>query len=307
VTADPEVPRLRCAVASSLRGDPMPGTAAPAAGFLLVEQPGGWGRQALTGSRLDREVGSELSARAITHGLRALLIRRPGRQGPPQPDDAEPWRRRWAVVSSRPGREQSWWGDFGADDELLTLPLDGSAGTATTDPFYLVCTHGRHDTCCAVEGRPVAAALHRVRPGSVWECSHVGGDRFAANVLAMPHGLYYGRVPPGSAAELVAAHEGGEVLPDLMRGQTTTAPAAQAAVAHARRVLGENRIDALTPAGTIHLGGGRWQVRLRRSPRNLVATVQAAAAPETGLLTCHASYPAHPPTFEVLDLVEVRS
>lgn len=276
----------------------MPGTAAPAGGFLLVEQPGGWGRQALTSSRLDPAVGSEVSTRAIAQGLRALLIRRPGRQ-------AAALRRRWAVVSSRPGREQTWWGDFGADEELLTLPLDGSAGTATTDPFFLVCTHGRHDTCCAVDGRPVAAALHRLRPGAVWECSHVGGDRFAANVLAMPHGLYYGRMLPSSVAELVAAHEAGEVLPELLRGQTTTPPAAQAAAAYARRVLGENRIDALAPAGTIHLGGGRWQVRLRHSPRNLIATVQAAAAPEAGLLTCHALNPAHPQSFEVLDLVEV--
>ena len=98
------------------------------------------------------------------------------------------------MVSSRPGREVSWWGDFEADDELLTLPLDGSAGTPSYDPFFLVCTHGRHDTCCAVEGRPVAAALESARPGAVWECSHVGGDRFAANVVAMPHGIYYGQV-----------------------------------------------------------------------------------------------------------------
>jgi len=25
-------------------------------------------------------------------------------------------------------------------------------------PLYLVCTHGTHDVCCAVRGRPVAAA-----------------------------------------------------------------------------------------------------------------------------------------------------
>lgn len=298
MTASPPEQVLRCAVASLRRGDAMPGTAAPAGGFLLVEQPGGWGRQALTSSRLDPAVGRELSARAIAQGLRALLIRRPGRQVAPR-------RRQWAVVSSRSGREQTWWGDFGGDEELLTLPLDGSAGTATTDPFFLVCTHGRHDTCCAVEGRPVAAALDRLRPGSVWECSHVGGDRFAANVVAMPHGLYYGRVLPASVGELVTAHEAGDVLPDLLRGQTTTAPAAQAAVAYARRVFGENRIDALTPAGTIHLGEGRWQVRLRRSPRNVVATVRATAGHEAGLLTCHALNPAHPPSFEVLDLVEV--
>lgn len=292
------VPAQRCAVAALRRGDPMTGTAAPAAGFLLIEQPGGWGRQALTSSRLDREVGRAVSARAISRGLRALLIRRPGRH-------PAPVRRRWAVVTSRPGRERSWWGDFGADEELLSLPLDGSAGTSTEDPFFLVCAHGRHDTCCAVEGRPVAAALHRVRPGAVWECSHVGGDRFAANVLAMPHGLYYGRVGVDDAAELVAAHERGEVLPHLLRGRSTTAPAAQAALAHLRRELADQRIDALAPAGTIHLGDGRWQVRVRRTSADLIVTVQAGARPEPGMLTCHARNPAHPPSFEVVEVREV--
>lgn len=285
-------------MAALRRGDPMPGTAAPAAGYLLLEQPGGWGRHALTGSQLDPEVGRALSARAIGLGLRVLLTRRPGRHDPPS-------RRRWAVVSSRTGREVAWWGEVGTDEELLTLPLDGSVGTPSYEPFFLVCTHGRHDTCCAVEGRPVAAALDRVRPGAVWECSHVGGDRFAANVLAMPHGLYYGRVRPQDAEDLAAAHDRGEVLPHLLRGQSTAPPAAQAAIVHARTVLGEHRLEALAPAGTIHLGGGRWQVRLRHTPRHLIATVLATASPEPGLLTCHAGSPAHAPRFDVVDLVEV--
>ncbi len=288
----------RCAVAAALRGDPMAGTAAPAAGYLLVEQPGGWGRQALTSSRLDPAVGLDLSRRAIGRGLRALLIRRPGRHPAPE-------RRAWAVVTSRPGSEVSWWGDFGADDELRTLPLDGSAGTPSHEPFYLVCTHGRHDTCCAVEGRSAAAALDRLRPGSVWECSHVGGDRFAANVVAMPHGLYYGRVEPSRAADLVTAHERGEVLPDLLRGRSTTTPAAQAATAHVRHQLGDLAIDALTTAGTLHLGDGLFQVRLRRPPRNLIVTLRAGGRPEPGLLTCHARHPAHPPEYTVLDVTEV--
>lgn len=276
----------------------MEGSAAPAVGYLLLEQPGGWGRQALTSSRLDPAVGAAVSRRAIRQGLRVLLVRRPGRR-------AAPARRSWAVVSSRPGRELSWWGDFAADDELRTLPLDGSAGAASSAPFYLVCTHGRHDTCCAVEGRPVAEALARLGPDAVWECSHVGGDRFAANVLAMPHGLYYGRVDPARAGELVAAHERGEVLPDLLRGRSTMAPAAQAAVAHVRRELGDLAIDALAPAGTLHLGDGLFQVRLRRQPRNLIVTVQAGARPDRGLLTCHARSAAHPPEFTVLDVTEV--
>jgi (2Fe-2S) ferredoxin len=288
----------RCAEAARLRGDPMPGTAAPAAGYLLIEQPGGWGRQALTSSRLDSAVGRAVSARAIARGLRVLLIRRPGRHPAPR-------RRAWAVVSSRPGREVTYWGDFGADDELLALPLDGSAGTPSHDPFFLVCAHGRHDQCCAIEGRPVGLALARLRPGRAWECSHVGGDRFAANVVAMPHGVYYGRVEVGRAEELVLAHERGEVVPDLLRGRSTTSPATQAALAEVHRRLGDTGLDSVVPAGTLHLGDGRWQVRLRARSQTLIVTVRTGAGSDAGLLTCHARNEAHPPVFEVLDVREV--
>jgi (2Fe-2S) ferredoxin len=151
----------------------------------------------------------------------------------------------------------------------------------------------------------VAAAMTRLRPGGVWECSHVGGDRFAANVVAMPHGLYYGRVEPARVEELVLAHERGDVLPDLLRGRSTTVPAAQAALAHVQRMLGDPGLDAVSPAGTLHLGGGRWQVRVRAGTRNLIVTVATGARPEAGLLTCHARNPAHPPVFEVLEVRQV--
>lgn len=291
---------LRCSFAADQRGDPLVGTAAPALGFLLIEQPGPWGRLALTDSRLDPRVGSQVSARAVAAGLRALLIRRPGRHGPVP-------RRRFAVVDARPGREAARWGDFVADDELLDIPLDDSVAAPSYDPVYLVCTHGRHDTCCAMRGRPVAAALAAVRPGQTWECSHVGGDRFAANLVALPHGLYYGRVDTGNVIEVVEAHERGEVVPRLLRGRARWLPAAQAAQQYARERYGDLSIGACEPAGTLPLGDGRWQVRLRRDDGYLIVTVAATGRAEMGLLTCHAKNPAHPPSFEVLEVVETGS
>jgi (2Fe-2S) ferredoxin len=292
---------LRCSFAAELRGDPLTGTAAPALGFLLIEQPGPWGRLAMTDSRLDPNVGSRVSARAVAAGLRALLIRRTGRHGPAP-------RRRYAVVDARPGREAARWGDFVADDELLDIPLDGGSAAPTYDPIYLVCTHGRHDTCCAMRGRPVAAALAVARPEQTWECSHVGGDRFAANLVVLPHGLYYGRVDEDNVIEVVEAHERGEVVPGLLRGRSRWLPAAQAAQQYARERYGDSidsrLIGAFEPAGSIPLGDGRWQVRLRKDPGYLFVTVAATARPESGLLTCHAVHPAHPPAFDVVDIIE---
>jgi (2Fe-2S) ferredoxin len=291
---------LRCSFAADLRGDPLAGTAAPALGFLLIEQPGPWGRLALTDSRLDPRVGRQVSALAVAAGLRALLIRRPGRQNLVA-------RRRFAVVDARPGREATRWGEFVADTDLLDIPLEGNVAAPSYDPVYLVCTHGRHDTCCAMRGRPVAAALAVRRREQTWECSHIGGDRFAANLVALPHGLYYGRVDARNVVDVVEAHERGEVVPQLLRGRSRWLPAAQAAQQYARERYGDVSIGAFEPAGTLPLGDGRWQVRLRLGDGYLLVTVAAGAYAEKGLLTCHAVNPAHPPTFDVIDVIETRS
>lgn len=305
MTVSPDADRLapRCSFAAERRGDPLPGTAAPARGMLLVEQPGPWGRQALVQSRLDPDVGTALSRRATAAALRVLLIRRPGR-----PDlAAGTARRRWALVDSRPGCEVIRWGRFAEDADLLDLLLDGSAGTPSYDPVYLVCTHGRHDACCAIRGRPVAVALARTRPAAVWECSHLGGDRFAANVVALPHGLYYGRVSPHTADAVASAHERGEVVLPLLRGRTVFPAVVQAAQQHARAALGRLAIDALPPRRTEALGRGRWRVTLADPAGDVVLDVTSQPVGDAALLTCAATHPAHPQAFVVSEAGPVAS
>jgi hypothetical protein len=135
--------------------------------------------------------------------------------------------------------------------ELLTLGLSvlgaeahPGVGEAVADPLHLVCTNGRHDPCCADLGRPVVRAL-RDAGVDVWECSHIGGDRFAANVVCLASGVYFGRVPPDEAARIVADHDAGTVDLDHYRGRSHLAPLVQAAEVLARRELGERRLDAL--------------------------------------------------------------
>ena len=169
----------------------MLGTAFPADRILLVEQPGGWGKDGLAASRFDRAVAAQLIQQLGRRNIRVLAIRRPGRS-------PEPEQRQWGYADCRVGRQQLSWGTFEADDELLRLDLDAVEPSVDQRPVYAVCAHGTHDMCCAIEGRPVAAALDRECPGRSWECSHVGGDRFAANVLVLPTGQQYGQVTDAS-------------------------------------------------------------------------------------------------------------
>ena len=293
--ADDDASELRCSFAAEARDDPIFATAAPAAGFLLIEQPGGWGRQALTESRLDPEVGAQLAARATALSLRTLLMRRPRARH-------SPGRRRWALVDATPAKEATWWGSFEHDAELLELPLDGSTGERSTESSYLVCTHGRHDACCALRGRPVAEALARERPDATWECSHVGGDRFAGNVLVLPQGLYYGRVTPLEVPELVAAHGRSELVARLFRGRASFKPPIQAAQHFARQQLDLAAIDDLEPLDEL-TGDGITTVLLRHGQATVTVSVRPRLAETAGLLTCHATHPLHAPSFALERIV----
>src|SRR4029077_12254138 len=120
---------------------------------------------------------------------RVLLIRRPGRSAPEKTQ----------VFAVRTGQ---WCETTELDrvQDVTSLDVEGLARghslglTPWSEPLVLVCTHGRHDACCAERGRPRAAAMSALRRDAVWECSHLGGDRFAGNVLVLPEGLGYGQV-----------------------------------------------------------------------------------------------------------------
>ena len=62
--------------------------------------------------------------------------------------------------------------------------------------LLLVCTHGKRDKCCAKFGAKVVGQLRRRLSDKfeVFECSHMGGDRFAANAFWLPWGLCLGHL-----------------------------------------------------------------------------------------------------------------
>lgn len=260
----------RCSVLARLRGDSMLGTAFERGGVLLVELPGPWGHDALTESRFDAAIARTLIERAEHADLRTLAIRRPGRS------DSQAVRR-WAVRPA--GSAVTYWGTYAASAELLDLPLDTSAGEPDTEASYLVCAHSKRDQCCAVFGRPIAAALEQLRPGRVWECSHTGGHRFAPVVLALPGsvagGALYGRVEVADASRIVLATEAGRTLPEKLRGQLGYSPVVQTALAHLQCETGFTGFDEITVLGSDESVPGSSHVTLRADGIDYAVTVEA--------------------------------
>jgi hypothetical protein len=254
------VTSFRCTLAARARADEAFATAPPARRFLLLEVPGAWGvPDAVAAAGLRPDVADAVRHRAGAAAARVVLIRRPGRH--PAAGEGEP--RRWATVRldvpGVPGRVT--WGTWTGDDDLLAVdPANPPAGAGdrtaegtaegaaegaaeAARPLALVCTHGRHDVCCAIEGRPVAALAAADPRVDVWECSHLGGDRFAANVLWLPSGLLLGGVTAATTAATLAAVLAGRVPLESYRGRCGDSAAAQAAQWFVMRELGVDHPD----------------------------------------------------------------
>jgi hypothetical protein len=283
--------------------EPLVATASLVRSWLLLEQPGPWGSDALRQSELPPEVAGILHDRSSEHDVRVLLLRRTA----PGADS-----RSCFVGYSAP--PDPWMEERVLADEGQVLGLDLAAlavgrrpgfGAPRREPLYAVCTNSRHDPCCGRLGRPIARALVDVVGDAVWECSHLGGERFAGNLVCFPHGLYFGRLEPDSAAQVVASYERGMIELDHYRGRAGDPFVVQAAEFFARRHHALRGVDDLRYQGHRGAGSGMVDVTFARSDGSpLEVRVGRRRDPRGRALTCHSSTPSQPPTYSLLSLPE---
>jgi hypothetical protein len=245
----------------------------------LIEHAGPWGRDGLRDARLPDGVGDALRAHERRTDSRVLLIRRPVRApggdgvGCIAVDTRDAW-----IAGARLER---------IEHAVELDPSDRSGFPIEVDhPVAVVCTHGRRDACCAERGRPLAAAAASAFPRAVWESTHVGGDRFAGNLVMFPHGLMFGRVEAERAAGIIAAYGEGRIELDRYRGRTSHPMSAQAADIAVRARLGLDRLGDVIVLG-VERRGALARVRLRVPTGEATVAVERRELPPMRL-TCSA-------------------
>lgn len=294
----------RCSHVARVLTEPMAATASRVRRWLLVEQPGAWGADAVLESRLDKDVAAALLRATEAAGTRLVLIRQG--VGP----DPQPPLCRWYAVRSDPAQPGVAFGSFVDQTELLDLDIAGelAGAPAAAEPLFLVCTNGKHDPCCAEWGRPVYRALTLAHPNrSVFECSHIGGDRFAANVVCLPEGIYYGRVEPAEVEALVDHYHQGRLLLERYRGRSCYSVPEQAAEISVRREFEIDTFAGVTPVASRRVDRREWVVTVAvegRSDDPITAdvTVTLGHADQDRPLTCGGD-PGSPRTVQVRRLV----
>ncbi|MFF8835867.1 sucrase ferredoxin [Streptomyces sp. NPDC015130] len=290
--------RFLCSDAARLRGDPIAGTAPYGSAWILIEYRAGWPPNGFAGIALDPGVKARVSAAARAMRARILLIRRHGRSR----SDERPL---WAVLRYDAGSAHTQkWGTWGDDRDLVEIvaAMD-TPGEQGHPSVILVCTHGLRDTCCALRGRPVAGALSDVWPQLVWECTHVGGDRFAANVAVVPDGVYYGNLDALSAVTVVEEHLSDHIHPNHLRGYTDLTPPQQAALSAVLHHAGPSRRHDYVIEETVR-DDDRWRVRVTGRLAGL-STFQVeihARRARMHQLTCRALSPSSAVYYDVTSL-----
>lgn len=260
--------------------EPLAGSAPQRRVWLIIEQPGAWGEDALTQSDLPAGFGAELKALVTDPEIGMSLARRPDLASHERRSTRR--RRLWLAHTSPFGvrmragslddiRDVLRW-DFAAIKRGELPPI----GRRSADPALFICTNGKRDQCCAVHARPVVEAL-RPDPeltGQVYESSHLTGHRFAPTALLLPWGYLYGRLTVESARAALAAAWEGRTLTSNLRGRSAFPTWAQVADIAVRDEIAEHPVDSL-------------DVVIRRGERALPWTIATSPEPADAIQVRH--------------------
>ena len=295
----PEAPRFFCSELSRRAGEGVAGTASTGAVWLLLEYPHGWGRRAFESSALSPEVKkffADTLAR-IRHSRLLFVKTDRGRT------DA---RMNLFVVRCRERapfavrlRLEKYEDVRAYDLAAVASARDAQGGEACDEPLFLVCTHGRRDKCCAKFGFPLYNALRDFAGGAVWQSSHVGGDRFAGNLVCFPHGLFYAHADADSARRIVEEYRAGRVVTEKFRGRACYSHFIQAAESFVRAESGLSGVEELRFLSAEPGGAEDWRVRFaeREGGRVHEALVRRRASDFRNPITCDSAEEQPVPQF----------
>lgn len=285
---EPEPRRPFCADTSADTAEPLTATASRVDHWILVEYRGLWNRDVLGGSLFSERVKATLHEQLQSlPKSRLLFIRRPERR-------SREGRMVYLARTTEDGGTLRGL-EVGHVEELVGVDLAARA-EPLDHPLLVACTHGKRDRCCARYGRPLYDHLSdAAEEGLIWQSTHVGGDRFAGNVVCLPEGLYFGRVADGDVRPLLDEYLAGRIYLPCYRGRSCYAFPVQAAESAVRDASGAREVDGVRFVSAARRGPRSWNVRFLVPSSGEVHEVEVEQeAGELTYLTCDADEARHP-------------
>jgi hypothetical protein len=293
--------RFFCSELSRRAGERSMGTASTGAVWLLLEYPHGWGPRAFEESALPPEVKQFFTdgMARIRHSRLLFVKTDRGRRDPRMSLFVVRCRERSPFVVRL--RLEKYFDALSYDLAAIASGRDLQGGQVEDGPLFLVCTHGRRDKCCAKFGGPLYNALREHAGEAVWQSSHVGGDRFAGNLVCFPHGLFYAHATPEAGRRVVDAYRAGRILAEEFRGRACYSHYIQAAEAFVREETGVAGVEELHFLSAHPEGADMWRVRFDEHAAGRVheAVVVRRTSDFRNPITCHSAEPQTVPQFHL--------
>jgi hypothetical protein len=296
---------MLCSTSSRQAGEQLFGTATRVDYWLMLEVPTPWGRKAFEESDLSPQVMTRLNEvlKGKPH-IRLQLIKK-GWDFAGEGID-------FFVAVNHEERPNLYEFLLSSYEDLLDLDIPGILAEREEfwpydrkEPLFLVCTNGRRDPCCTRFGLPVYETMRTIMGDHVWQTSHVGGHRFAANVVTLPHGVFYGYLAPEDVSAIVDAQRAGVLYLPRFRGRSCYEVRVQAAETFLRQQTGlldlyRFRLIEITP-----LGVNEWMFHFLdlRTEQTYCIQVRSEPAPFEVLKSCAEEAPERLTQFRLVDYV----
>lgn len=255
--------RVYCSDLCLEAGEPMPGTATRVDVWILLEYRPTWRRKATDDNDLPPAAAAWLGRQVEALSAGGLLVRPQFVRRPEPGGDGV------TVFLARDGRLART--AVAGYDDLVSLDLDSASMDEVAEPHYFVCTNGQRDLCCARYGLPAWTRLDEIVGERAWQTTHVGGHRFAPNVLVLPQGALYGRVTEAEVPGFVDTVEAGRLSLEHLRGRCAWPAEAQAAETHlggagTLKAVDDGKVTFETPSGERTVTVRRAQTPWRMIP-----------------------------------------
>lgn len=228
---------LTCSQMSFQSGEHLYGTALEVKNWFLLEYSGIWRKDAFAQSALPREVKEHLGKFLSSFEESRIQFiggERPGKGNPA-----------FYYARSSEFSPKLYRFEIEKYEDLLSVDLGELVRTGEIEKFAceeklaLVCTHGARDGCCAAAGSGVYRELLKKEGLRAWRTTHVGAHRFAANIVMLPEGVYYGRVNGENLEDVVSSHLRGEIFLDCYRGRSCFSQTSQVSDYFLRKQIGK--------------------------------------------------------------------
>ncbi len=194
--------------------------------WFLLEYRGHWSKSAFGDAKIPKKVKRRIKSQLSRHSKTRLQLIK---QTNPDHDGIK-----FYICVSDDSKPRTYEFEVADYRELLSLNLKSILKHdhhLREKPLVLVCTNGEYDKCCGTYGVPMYLDLNRKIPGdTVWQTTHIGGHRFAATFVCLPHGIYNGHLnDPTELDRVVEMYSRGHIDPRYYRGRSCYDPYAQAA------------------------------------------------------------------------------